>query len=147
MNANKKSNRKIIIINSANCNFFRHKLEKSFLTDSKNCLKDADLIGVIHDASNAWTRETLDIKVINLLEEYVNVPSILILNKVDLIKSKRKLLDVTRLLTENCLDGKIIPYSKPIKNRNMDRKGWKHFKEIFMVSSLTGNISIINLNS
>lgn len=135
---------------------FRHKLEATFVKDPKYSLKDADIIGVIHDVSNTWTREKLDIKVINLLEEYINVPSFLVLNKVvedlftisimynciifnfkiDMLKSKRKLLDITRILTENCLNGKAIKYNRPIRG---EMKGWKHFKEIFMVSALTGD--------
>lgn len=55
-----------------------------------------------------------------------------------MLKSKRKLLDITRRLTENHLDGKPIIESKPLKQDN-EFKGWKYFKEIFMVSSLIGD--------
>lgn len=76
---------------------------------------------------------------INLLKEHENKPSVLVLNKVDLIKSKRKLLDTTRTITENCIDGKPIAHSKPLRKENSEVKGWQHFKEIFMVSALTGD--------
>ncbi|XP_044272768.1 GTPase Era, mitochondrial [Tribolium madens] len=112
-------------------------LEKSFLRDSKASLREADIIGVIHDASNIWTREKLDIKIIRLLEDNKDKPSFLVINKVDIIKSKRKLLDVTRQLTENCIEGAPIPGSKPFKSSEI--KGWPHFSDVFMVSALTGS--------
>ncbi|CAH0564185.1 unnamed protein product [Brassicogethes aeneus] len=112
-------------------------LEKSFTKDSKSSLSDADIIGVIHDVANAYTREILDIKVIRLLELHKTKPSFLVLNKVDVLKSKRKLLDITRVLTENSLDGKTIPGK--FKKIETENKGWPLFKEIFMVSSLTGS--------
>jgi GTP-binding protein Era len=114
-------------------------LEKSFLKDSKSSLRQADIIGVIHDASNVWTREKLDIKVIRLLEENKDKPSFLVFNKVDIIKTKRKLLDLTRLVTDNCVNGKPIPGRKPLQQQDTNVRGWPHFQEIFMVSALTGD--------
>lgn len=61
---------------------FRYKLEKSFTLGFKSYLGEADLIGVIHDVSNVYLRECLDIKLIRLLEEAKNKPSFLVLNKV-----------------------------------------------------------------
>lgn len=60
---------------------------------------------------------------------------------MDLLKSKRKLLDLTKLLTENCLDGKPILGGKPVKNSEKN-KGWPNFQEIFMISAFTGKICI-----
>lgn len=117
----------------------RYNLEKSFLKDCKK-LNEADIIGVIHDASNIWTQCKLDIKIIRLLEDFKNKPSFLVLNKVDLLKSKRKLLDITRAVTNNHLDGKPIPnVTQKSKHEDKDLKAWPNFKEIFMVSSLTGS--------
>ena len=132
---------------------FRFNLEKSFMKDSKSSLQEADIIGVIHDASNVWTRHKLDLKVIRLLEDHKNKSSFLVFNKVsnvtslftmfniflqvDIIRSKRKLLDLTRIVTENCINGKPIPGTKPLKNK--DTKGWPHFQDIFMTSALTGD--------
>ncbi|KAJ8959738.1 hypothetical protein NQ314_006162 [Rhamnusium bicolor] len=116
----------------------RYNLEKTFIRDTKNVLKLADIIGVIHDVTNYWTRERLDIKIIKLLEMHKEKPSFLVFNKVDALKSKRKLLDLTRQVTDNCIDGKPIPNGKAIKKDNQD-KGWPYFQEIFMVSALTGD--------
>ncbi|KAF5293759.1 hypothetical protein FQA39_LY03244 [Lamprigera yunnana] len=115
----------------------RYKLENSFRRDSEICLKASDVIGVIHDVSETWTRDKLDIKIINLLEKHKTKQSFLVLNKVDILKSKRKLLDLTRSLTMNSLDGKEIP-GKRFKE-NSENRGWPFFTEIFMVSALTGD--------
>ncbi|KAK5640946.1 hypothetical protein RI129_009493 [Pyrocoelia pectoralis] len=116
----------------------RHKLERSFVKDCETSLKQCDLIGVIHDVSNAWTRNVLDIKTLKLLEHYENKESFLVLNKVDVLKSKRKLLDVVRLITNNSIDGKLVAKNKE-ELVNDGKKGWSKFKEIFMVSALTGS--------
>ncbi|KAJ8922984.1 hypothetical protein NQ315_001532 [Exocentrus adspersus] len=117
----------------------RYNLEKSFARDSKRVVKEADIVGVVHDVTNVWTREKLDIKVIKLLEYYKNTPSFLVLNKIDVLKSKRKLLDLTRQLTENRLDGAPIPGSPKLKKENESVRGWPNFSEIFMISALTGD--------
>lgn len=132
----------------------RYNLERSFLKDSPNVLRQADIVGVIHDVSNVWMRERLDIKIIKLLLSNPNVPSFLVMNKVsfitkvtsftisdlqvDILKSKRKLLDLTRQLTENCLNGKPIPGTKTKKETDSANKGWPNFQDIFMISALTG---------
>lgn len=53
------------------------------------------------------------------------------------MKSKRKLLDIARLLTESCLNGKPYQKKEHIKNES-EYKGWANFSEVFMVSALTG---------
>lgn len=73
---------RLIYILFALQNSFRHKLERSFIQDSRECLQEADIIGVIHDVSPSWHRDRLDIKIINLLRKYSEKPSLLFLNKV-----------------------------------------------------------------
>ncbi|CAH1997402.1 unnamed protein product [Acanthoscelides obtectus] len=97
------------------------------------------MIGIIHDVTNFWTRDRLDMKIIKLLEYHKSKPSFLIFNKIDALKSKRKLLDLARLLTENCLDGKPMPGTKSFNREGSDMKGWPYFQDIFMVSALTGD--------
>jgi hypothetical protein len=50
---------------------------------------EADVIGVIHDVSNTWTRDRLDPKVLRLLYLYPKKNSFLILNKVRLYHAVR----------------------------------------------------------
>lgn len=60
----------------------RFNLEHSCWADPPKSLQEADLIGVLHDISNIYTRECLDIKVIKMLERHSEKPSVLVLNKV-----------------------------------------------------------------
>lgn len=53
------------------------------------------------------------------------------------MKSKRKLLDITRVVTEGRLKGVLMPNAKPEENKNV--RGWPNFSEIFMISALTTN--------
>ncbi|KAF7265660.1 hypothetical protein GWI33_020744 [Rhynchophorus ferrugineus] len=115
-------------------------LNRAFKRDAKRALKNADIIGVIHDVSNIHTKEKLDIKILNLLQYHKDKPSFLIFNKVDLLRSKRKLLDLTRVITENSIDGKPISGSQPRTHKvENEYKGWPYFQEVFMVSSLMGD--------
>ncbi|XP_050312704.1 GTPase Era, mitochondrial [Anthonomus grandis grandis] len=115
-------------------------LEKTFIRDPKNALKEADVIGVVHDTSNVYGREKLDIKIVNLLEHHRDSPSFLVLNKIDLLKSKRKLLDIARILTESSIDGSPVPRQGVNEEcKHQEYKGWPHFKEVFMISALYGD--------
>lgn len=48
-------------------------------------LRCADVIGVVHDVSNKWTKDKLHSDVINMLEVVKDIPKFLILNKVLII--------------------------------------------------------------
>ena len=60
----------------------RHHLEHSFHSDSETAMLEADVIGVVYDVSNTWTRDRLDPKVLRMLYLYPKKHSFLILNKV-----------------------------------------------------------------
>lgn len=76
----KLSYSKIPILHNIYC--FRFNLEKTFTNDSINAIDEADIIGVIHDVSNRYTRNHLDPKVLRLLHLYSHKDSFLVLNKV-----------------------------------------------------------------
>ncbi|CAF3347001.1 unnamed protein product [Rotaria socialis] len=86
----------------------RHNLEKSMILDPHSCLWDADLICVVHDVGNHWLRFKLDEEILKCLYAHPEKEAILILNKVDSIKRKRMLLDITTILTDGSLNG--VPY-------------------------------------
>ncbi|XP_021349892.1 GTPase Era, mitochondrial-like isoform X3 [Mizuhopecten yessoensis] len=77
----------------------REKLQKSIKEDPKKSLVDADLICVLVDASDRWDVEFLDENVYYLLKRNKHIPSVLILNKIDLVKDSNFLLHITRALT------------------------------------------------
>lgn len=128
-------------------------LASSFETSHHHSIQNSDLIAVIHDVSNTWTRNELHSSIIDTLNQYRRLPSILVLNKVDKIRSKRILLDLVKILTDNtliCNDRKYLPWkgseaafekdmSRPVKYKNKNPVGWPYFSNVFMVSSLTGD--------
>lgn len=61
--------------------------------------------------------------------------------QIDMLKSKRKLLDITRIVTEGCINGKPFGTTKQQKVRQEkdEVRGWPNFREVFMVSALTGS--------
>lgn len=135
----------------------RHHLESDFTSACRHSIQRADMIGVVHDVSNTWTRGELHSTVIATLQQYPKVPSFLVLNKIDALKSKRILLDLTTTLTANTLVPKGTSLKalaavaakrktvtvkdggeKAVKN-GPKIKSWPHFCEIFMISSVTGD--------
>ncbi|XP_067864617.1 GTPase Era, mitochondrial isoform X2 [Heptranchias perlo] len=108
----------------------RHNLEKSLLVDPWHSVKEADLVLVLVDISDHWTRNKLHAEVLKCLSKYPQLPAVLALNKVDLLKSKDLLLELTTKLTEGIVNNKklkiksrfrSLPQSSPI-NRNMSGK-------------------------
>uniref|UniRef100_U3J5I4 GTPase Era, mitochondrial n=1 Tax=Anas platyrhynchos platyrhynchos TaxID=8840 RepID=U3J5I4_ANAPP len=130
---------------------FQHKLEEAMLTDPWDSMKHADLVLVLVDVSDHWTRNCLSQEVLKCLSEFPHVPSVLVLNKVDLLKKKYILLELVTELTEGIVNGKKLEVRSPFKHnlkaqgpkphecRDLkNRKGWPRFQEIFMLAALTG---------
>ncbi|KAL6258668.1 hypothetical protein P5V15_010621 [Pogonomyrmex californicus] len=101
--------------------FKRYKLASSFRTDSKTSLKAADIIGIVQDAENIYTRHKIHPIILELLTKNIRntIPIILVINKVDRVKKKEILLDLVNTLTKS----KLSP----------------EFYDIFMISALTGD--------
>lgn len=153
----------------------RHQLEQSLLIDPWNTVKEADLVVVLVDVSDRWMCGQLDFEVLKCLAQHPDIPAILVLNKVDLIKTKDRLLDITATLTCGIVNERKIrvrPVIKPPwaekkpeerlelppvvdnteESETMDQdktglskeklkklrrqRGWPHFKDVFMLSSL-----------
>ncbi|KAI8122540.1 hypothetical protein FF38_13402 [Lucilia cuprina] len=140
----------------------KHKLDQSFKSSYRHAIQHADMIAVIHDASNSWTRKQLHPTVMDSLKAYPHMPSILILNKIDALKSKRITLELIRLLTNNTLTGlrkqtkshkkRLHEEQKPEDDSSITKESivefgelnktegaWSNFSEVFLVSSITGN--------
>ncbi|KAL5484627.1 hypothetical protein EMCRGX_G021156 [Ephydatia muelleri] len=75
------------------------KMPKSFIADPYRSLMEAQLIIVMVDASNKWTREHLHPSIVQALCNNPHIPSVLVLNKVDIVRHKHTLLAVTESLT------------------------------------------------
>ncbi|XP_063699425.1 GTPase Era, mitochondrial [Culicoides brevitarsis] len=98
----------------------KHHLEKSFVSAYRHSIQNADLIAVLHDVSNRFTRDTLDKSVLEALHQYPKVPSILILNKIDCLKSKRILLSLVGKLTKGYLNGE--PFGDKFEKKSRRKK-------------------------
>uniref|UniRef100_A0A8C8GLP5 GTPase Era, mitochondrial n=1 Tax=Oncorhynchus tshawytscha TaxID=74940 RepID=A0A8C8GLP5_ONCTS len=96
----------------------RHQLEKSLLEDPWNTVKEADL--------GTWACNKLDFEVLKCLTQYPDVPAVLVLNKVDSLKSKSRLLEMTADLTCGVVNGRKLQVRSVIKppwaERRTDRE-------------------------
>lgn len=99
----------------------KFKLANNFQTDPKSSLKAADIVGIVQDAENIFTRHKIDRNILGLLTEDIKsqIPIILIINKVDRLKKKDILLDFVNTLTKS--------------------KKSPDFCDIFMISALTSD--------
>lgn len=94
----------------------RHQLEKSLLVDPWNAVKEADLLVIMVDVSDRWACNRLDFEVLKCLAQHPDIPSVLVLNKVDLVEAKDRLLDITAELTCGVVNGRrmrVRPVIKP----------------------------------
>ncbi|XP_040605162.1 GTPase Era, mitochondrial isoform X2 [Mesocricetus auratus] len=135
----------------------RHHLELSLVEDPWKSMESADLVVVLVDVSDKWTRSQLSPQVLQCLTRFSQVPSILVLNKVDCLKQKSVLLELTAALTEGVVNGKKLSIKQALHShsrlgthcpnpaakdpntysvRNPQRIGWPNFQEIFMLSAL-----------
>ncbi|XP_060703913.1 GTPase Era, mitochondrial [Hemiscyllium ocellatum] len=84
----------------------RHNLETSLLVDPWHSVKEADLVLVLVDIADHWTRSKLHTELLKCLTTYSHVPAVLVLNKVDGLKDKGLLLELTAKLTEGFVNNK-----------------------------------------
>uniref|UniRef100_A0AAQ5ZGV6 GTPase Era, mitochondrial n=1 Tax=Amphiprion ocellaris TaxID=80972 RepID=A0AAQ5ZGV6_AMPOC len=94
----------------------RHQLEKSLLVDPWSTVKEADLMVIMVDVADRWMCSRLDFEVLKCLAEHPHIPAILVLNKVDLVKAKDRMLDITAQLTCGVVNGhrmRVRPVIKP----------------------------------
>ncbi|KXJ83719.1 hypothetical protein RP20_CCG003353 [Aedes albopictus] len=129
----------------------KHHIDANFLSSCRHAVQHSNLIGVVHDVSNSWTRNALNPIMVDVLKSYSHIPSFLILNKIDTLKSKRILLDIVKNITNNQLESiknyrikkrkssQDKPQIEAKANRQEVQEGWPHFSEIFMVSAFTGD--------
>lgn len=131
----------------------KYNLKDQFLRECNSSIENADLIAVLHDVSNSYTRNVLHPTVLETLVTHKTVPSILIMNKIDMVRSKRILLDLVRVLTEGtliCKQRQYLPWrgreesfladmKRPVKYKNTKSAGWPYFSDVFMVSALSGD--------
>ncbi|KAJ8275785.1 hypothetical protein COCON_G00075370 [Conger conger] len=84
----------------------RYQLEKTLLVDPFDSVQEADLVVVLIDVSEKWSCDKLNTEVLKCLAQNPCIPAVLVLNKVDLLRAKNKLLDVATVLTEGMVNGR-----------------------------------------
>ncbi|XP_032933953.1 GTPase Era, mitochondrial [Catharus ustulatus] len=93
----------------------RHNLDEAMLTDPWDSMKHADLVLVLVDVSDHWTRNSLSKEVLKCLSQFPHIPSVLVLNKVDILKKKFLLLEIATDLTEGIVNGKKLEVKSTLK--------------------------------
>lgn len=95
----------------------KYHLNSHFEKDPQTSAKAADVVGIVHDVGNRWTRNKLHTTCLDLLNSLsLDIPTLLILNKVDKIKDKKILLESIRVLTS--------------------KNNWPNFVDVFLISAL-----------
>ncbi|XP_065830138.1 GTPase Era, mitochondrial-like [Oscarella lobularis] len=125
------------------------KMPHSLMTGAKDSLLDVDLALVLVDASNKRHQIDLGKDVMGLLKENSHLPSVLVLNKVDVVRQKSRLLLSIEALTRGALAPKLLATETGIKfakeretglqsGSQEEETGWPRFSEVMMVSATTG---------
>uniref|UniRef100_A0A1I8GUR8 G domain-containing protein n=2 Tax=Macrostomum lignano TaxID=282301 RepID=A0A1I8GUR8_9PLAT len=91
----------------------RFNLENYIMRDVHSTVFQADLILVMADVSHKPSRSRLDPEVLKALHYFADKPSVLVLNKVDLLRGSRvRLLDTVRCLTDGVVAGRVSHVDK-----------------------------------
>ncbi|CAG7831977.1 unnamed protein product [Allacma fusca] len=109
---------------------------EEFRIAPENAVRDADIIAVIHSIENKILRNKLDPKVIDVLVKFPTKQSVLIINKIDKIKGKRKLLNTVFYLCDGVVGGKPIPVTKQ-KSKEKEPSMEVMFRKTKLKMSLT----------
>lgn len=120
----------------------KHRLESSHIDDPRMACQKCDLIAVMLDVTNPREQKRLNKGILSLLNGHPQCKSILVMNKVDIFKDKRMLLDIGQRLTRGCIDGKKTILTKtmalgPDKDEDGYEIGYKNFSQVHSISALT----------
>lgn len=110
----------------------KHHLEATMVVDPEHALLNADLVAVMVDASDHWRRGSFDRETLRLLEFNAHLTSVLIVNKVDLLKSKRQILEFTHSLTGGIVGGVPTCRSVTVRRRPTPEELFSRTDEIRM---------------
>ncbi|XP_068760419.1 GTPase Era-like isoform X1 [Montipora capricornis] len=109
----------------------RLKMTRQHVLAPREALEEADLIAVISDVSNKHRSMIIHESILESLKRYAALPSILILNKVDVIKQKMILLNIADSLLQD--------RKKDEWGNYKGVGGWSKFEQVFMISAASGD--------
>ncbi|KAK3083250.1 hypothetical protein FSP39_017693 [Pinctada imbricata] len=109
----------------------KHNLDRKLILDPERSLHEADMVAVLVDAADKWTKNHLHKEVLKLLHLHNDKPSILVLNKVDAVVNKTNLLEVAHNLTCGHINGqKVFRQTQKTKLTQDDKiKADREFKK------------------
>jgi len=106
----------------------RLKMHKDHIRTPLRASVGADLIAVVVDTYNKYTRTYIHDNILNILRANPDTPSILVMNKVDLV-NKTHLIPLGENLTR----------SKTTDQMGIQIGGWERFEEVHYVSANRGH--------
>jgi 50S ribosomal subunit-associated GTPase HflX len=103
------------------------------IIDPHSSLWESDLILVVHDVSNPYSRDKLDSEVIKCLFSHPDKETILVLNKTDRLTNKTQLLDLVASLTGGRLNGKEFMARKRVDRSRYTRNSLRddEYEDLF----------------
>ena len=108
----------------------RLKMTREHMRAPIDAMHDADVIAVLVDATDRRRNQVIHETILTSLENHVDLPSILILNKIDNIKTKSVLLNIVCTLMQD-------REKDDWEYKNIG--GWSKFEHVFMISAKTGD--------
>lgn len=108
----------------------RLKMTREHMRAPSDALHDADIIAVLIDAADRKRSMVIPETILTNLENHTDLPSVLILNKIDVVKVKTRLLDIATVLVHD---------REKDEWGYKDEGGWSGFEHVFMVSARTGD--------
>ena len=112
------------------------------IIDPHSSLWESDLIIVVHDVSNEYSRDKLDSEVLKCLFAHPDKETILVLNKTDRLKNKSVLLNLVSSLTGGLLNGKKFMEKKRERKDRFVRTSMRdeEYEELFARTAEKMNI-------
>lgn len=129
------------LVTAAHC--IRHRLEPNFRTDPQSSVNVSDMILAIVDCSNPRENHKLNPGIIDILHKFEHKPSILVLNKVDILNEKYKTLEITNRLTNGIVDGTpVLSESNVIDEKERKSASERKVLERMMAKGYIHDISL-----
>jgi GTPase Era involved in 16S rRNA processing len=112
------------------------------IVDPHSSLWEADLVCVVHDVSDDYSRNRIDKEVLKCLFAHPEKESVLILNKIDKLKKKNILFDLVADLTGGYLNGKVFLSKDKMKPASRDTLRDFDYESLFAKTAEKMNIKL-----